>query len=49
MGSYPFFGQAVSGANLVVRGRDAALLGQGVEALIAALARDGITGVLQEE
>ena len=49
MGSYPFFGQGVSGASLVVRGRDAALLGQGIEALIAALAQDGITGVLQED
>ena len=47
MGSYPFFGQAVSGAALVVRGRDAAMLDEGVKALIAALAADGIAGVLE--
>jgi molybdenum cofactor synthesis domain-containing protein len=49
MGSYPFFNQGGSGANLVVRGRDAGELGRGVAALIAELAGEGIAGVLQEE
>jgi molybdenum cofactor synthesis domain-containing protein len=49
LGSYPFFGQAVSGAALVVRGREAAEVDRAVAALIEALGAAGIKGVLQEE
>jgi molybdenum cofactor synthesis domain-containing protein len=41
IGSYPFYGQQGYGSNLVVRGRDAALVEQTVDELIAALANIG--------
>ena len=49
MGSSPFFGQAVSGANRVVRGRDPDEVGRGVAALLQALAAEGLKAALQEE
>ena len=41
IGSYPFFGPQGYGSNLVVRGRDGALVEQTVDELIAALADIG--------
>ena len=45
LGSYPFFTPDGYGANLVVRGRDAAQVDAVVEELRAALASAGVTGV----
>jgi molybdenum cofactor synthesis domain-containing protein len=49
LGSYPFSSPAGFGANLVIRGRDAAVVGQVVDELIAALAGAGITGAPLED
>ena len=45
IGSYPFFGQAGYGSNLVVRGRDGALVERTADALIEALADIGATSI----
>jgi len=46
LGSYPFFGPAGYGANLVVRGRDEAEVEQAVAELISALRAEGIEQIL---
>ena len=48
LGSYPFFGPAGYGSNLVLRGRDAAVLEATVVELVAALTAVGITGITVE-
>ena len=42
LGSYPFFGEAGYGSNLVIRGRDAAEVAATVDELIAALDAAGV-------
>ena len=49
IGSYPFFGQGTYGSNLVIRGRDAALVEKTVEELIAALAGIGAKSITKVE
>ncbi|HTI66239.1 MAG TPA: molybdopterin-binding protein [Caulobacteraceae bacterium] len=49
LGSYPFYGPAGFGANLVVRGRDAAAVEAAVGVLVETLAAAGIAAVRQEE
>lgn len=49
LGSYPFFSAEGYGSNLVIRGRDAAQLGQVVTELIDALRRAGIDNVREVE
>jgi molybdenum cofactor synthesis domain-containing protein len=45
IGSYPFFGQGTYGSNLVIRGRDQALVEATVEELIASLAGIGANSI----
>jgi molybdenum cofactor synthesis domain-containing protein len=45
MGSYPFFGQGGYGANLVIRGRDPAMIDLAVDALAATLRAAGVEGL----
>jgi molybdopterin-biosynthesis enzyme MoeA-like protein len=45
MGSYPFYGPSGYGSNLVVRGRDSAVVEATVEQLIAALAGIGANSI----
>ena len=49
IGSYPFYGQGTYGSNLVVRGRDAALVERTVDELIAALADIGAKSITKVE
>jgi molybdenum cofactor synthesis domain-containing protein len=49
IGSYPFYGQGTYGSNLVVRGRDAAMVEQTVDELIAALADIGAKSITKVE
>jgi molybdenum cofactor synthesis domain-containing protein len=49
LGSYPFFGPQGYGSNLVVRGRDGALVEQTVEDLIEALADIGAKSIARVE
>jgi molybdenum cofactor synthesis domain-containing protein len=49
LGSYPFYGPAGFGANLVVRGRDPAEVERAVAALLDALAAAGIEGAARLE
>jgi molybdenum cofactor synthesis domain-containing protein len=49
LGSYPFFGPAGYGSNLVLRGRDAGELAATVDELVAALRAAGIEGLTVDE
>jgi molybdenum cofactor synthesis domain-containing protein len=49
LGSYPFFGPEGYGANLVIRGRDAAELQATVDELVAALQAAGVVKVTPDE
>jgi molybdenum cofactor synthesis domain-containing protein len=48
LGSYPFYGEGVYGANLVIRGRDAEEVAATVEALIVALKAVGAENILPD-
>jgi len=48
LGSYPFYGEGVYGANLVIRGRDKAEVDATVEALISVLKEIGVADILPD-
>jgi molybdenum cofactor synthesis domain-containing protein len=48
LGSYPFYGEGGYGANLVIRGRDAAEVTATVDELIAALSAAGVADILPD-
>jgi molybdenum cofactor synthesis domain-containing protein len=49
LGSYPFFGNEGYGSNLVIRGRDGALVDATVAELVAALTAAGVARIIPDE